>query len=492
MLDLLPTLSEKALQSQCRTKQLVILDAQIEDVQQLAAGVIAGVEVVVLNPEQDGVQQITEILAKQQQITHLHILSHGLPGALQLGSNWLSLATLDSYRQDLQAWSNALAADAHLSLYGCRVAAGTAGRNLLVQLSELTGAGISASENLTGNADLGGDWRLEVSTVAGSVSLPFTEEAIANYASVLVPFWAITDAGAFNGDSTDDLLLTSLTGENGVWFLSNGSVTEFVALPYIDPASGWNVIGFADFNGDNLDDILLANNNGATGALVNITLVAGLPGPIVFNFTPGPYIDPTSGLFASDFADFNGDNTDDVLLNNTNGEQGIWIISNGLVSSYNPLPYIDPISGWGVVGAADFNGDNTDDILLGNADGNTGAWLVSGGTVQSFASGPYLEPNAGWLPINSGDFNGNGTDDILLQNQISGAAGLWIVNNAVVTGFNALPYIDPTSNWEIVGAADIDGNGTDDIILSNPNGANAAWLVSNGVVDSFVNLPFIG
>jgi hypothetical protein len=486
MLDLLPNLSGKAPRSQYLTKQLVILDAQIDDVYHLAAGVAEGIEVVVLNPEQDGVQQITKILAQQQHITHLHILSHGLPGALQLGSNWLSLATLDSYRQDLQAWSNALAADAHISLYGCRVAAGAAGRNLLAQLSELTGAGISASENLTGNADLGGDWLLEVSTGAvDSSSLPFTEGAIANYASVLVPIWAITDSGDFNGDGTDDLLLTSLSQEYGAWTLSGGSVSAFTAFPYIDPASGWFIVGVADLDGNNTDDILLANIDGSTAGWI-------VSDGAVVAFAPGPFIPPTSGWEAIGFADFNGDNTDDVLLtNNIDGQQGIWTISDGQVTGFNVLPYIDPASGWSVEGAADLNGDGTDDILLGNVDGNTGAWLINNGAVQGFAQGPYLDPTAEWQLFNSGDFNGDGTDDILLKNEINGAAGLWIVNNAVVTSFNALPYIDPTSNWDIVGVADINGNGTDDIILSNPNGANLAWIVSNGAVSSAVDLPFI-
>jgi hypothetical protein len=489
MLDLLPNLSEKVLQNQCSTKQLVILDAQIEDVQQLAAGVIAGVEVVVLDPEQDGVQQITEILAQQQHITHLHILSHGLPGALQLGSNWLSLATLEGYRQDLQAWSGALATDAHISLYGCRVAAGAAGRNLLAQLSELTGAGISASENLTGNADLGGDWRLEVTTGAGSASLPFTEGAIANYASVLVPIWAITDSGDFNGDGTDDLLLTSLSQEYGTWILSNGSVSSFTPFPYIDPASGWFIIGAADLDGNNTDDILLANIDGSTGGWI-------VDNGAVVAFAPGPYIPPTSNWEASGFADFNGDNTDDVLLTNSvEGRQGIWTISGGQITGFSDLPYVDPASGWSVIGAGDINGDATDDIILANDDGNTGAWLITNAIVQGFVQGPYLDPSSGWLPINSGDFNGDGKDDILLQNQFSNAAGLWMVgditNNVVGITFNALPYIDPTSNWDIVGVADVNGNGTDDIILSNPNGANLAWLVSNGAVSSAVDLPFI-
>jgi hypothetical protein len=343
---------------------------------------------------------------------------------------------------------------------------------------------------LTGNADLGGDWLLEVSTGAvDSSSLPFTEGAIASYASVLVPIWAITDSGDFNGDGTDDLLLTSLSQEYGAWTLSGGSVSAFTAFPYIDPASGWFIIGTADLDGNNTDDILLANIDGSTGGWI-------VDNGAVVAFAPGPYIPPTSNWEATGFADFNGDNTDDVLLTNSvDGRQGIWTISDGQITGFSDLPYVNPTSGWSIIGAADINGDATDDIVLANDDGNTGAWLVTNATVQGFVQGPYLDPNSGWFAINSGDFNGDGKDDILLQNQFSNAAGLWMVgnitNNVVGITFNALPYINPTSNWDIIGVADVNGNGTDDIILSNPNGANLAWIVSNGAVSSAVDLPFI-
>jgi Domain of unknown function (DUF4347) len=370
---------------------------------------------------------------------------------------------------------------------------------------------------LTGNADLGGDWRLEVSTVAGSVSLPFTEEAIANYASVLI--WEIFNSGIFddnitddfssnatgdfNGDGTDDLLLTGSWGEYGAWIFDDGSENPFipVPLPAFTPFpsledSGWLIIGVADIDGNNTDDILLVNYDGGTGGWI-------VDNGAVVAFTPGPYIPPNTNWEdddytafdwkASDFADFNGDNTDDVLLTSVDGQQGIWTFSGGQVTGFSALPYVDPASGWSVLGAADINGDATDDIVLVNDDGNTGAWLITDAIVQGFVQGPYINPTSGWLPIFSGDFNGDGKDDILLQYQYS-QFGLWMVgniaNNVVGITFKALPYIDSSFDWYIAGVADINGNGTDDIILSSDNGANGAWLVNNGAVTRFVNLPF--
>ena len=83
---------------------IVIIDTGVEDWPSLAAGVLAGTEVVVLHPQEDGVAQITEFLANRRNIQALHIVSHGEPGCLYLGSTRLATETLDNYSDRLQQW----------------------------------------------------------------------------------------------------------------------------------------------------------------------------------------------------------------------------------------------------------------------------------------------------------------------------------------------------------------------------------------------------
>lgn len=164
---------------------LVFIDATLDDYQHLAQGVVPDAQVVVLDSRQDGIEQITAVLAQHNEVASVHILSHGQPGRLYLGAAQLDRTTLDRYANRLQHWSRALAADADLMLYGCAVAAGDRGANLLQQLHQLTGANIAASANRTGNSALGGDWHLERqigSVKSGSALLPAT---MAGYASVL-------------------------------------------------------------------------------------------------------------------------------------------------------------------------------------------------------------------------------------------------------------------------------------------------------------------
>ncbi|MGD1808094.1 DUF4347 domain-containing protein, partial [Dapis sp. BLCC M126] len=165
-------------------RELVVIDAGVDDYQQLLQGIKPGIYGMVLNPDRDGVQQITQILRNYRGIETLHILSHGSPGCLHLGNTQLSLETLDKYTEELQQWFIEVPSP-NLFIYGCEVAAGNTGTEFLAKVRGLTKANIAASANLTGNAALGGDWELEISLGEGQFVPAFTSESLVNYASVL-------------------------------------------------------------------------------------------------------------------------------------------------------------------------------------------------------------------------------------------------------------------------------------------------------------------
>lgn len=162
---------------------LVIVDSNVDDYQSLLGAINSQAQVVILNSDQDGVEQMSSILAAHDGIESLHILSHGAPGQLQLGSTDLTGSGLAHSAQQIQAWAKALSSRAEIFLYGCRVAAGAIGQQFVEQLSQLTGATVAASTTLTGHADLGGDWQLSFTT--GPVSTPLAPEVLASYRGVL-------------------------------------------------------------------------------------------------------------------------------------------------------------------------------------------------------------------------------------------------------------------------------------------------------------------
>ncbi|MFH7030090.1 MAG: DUF4347 domain-containing protein [Heteroscytonema crispum UTEX LB 1556] len=153
-------------------RDIVFIDKTVLDYQSLTDGINPGVKVVILNPEEDGVEQITKYL-EGGTYKSVHIVSHGSAGSLQLGSSQLNSGNLDSYKSQLQQWSNYLTEDADILLYGCNVAAGETGVGFVQQLSQITGADVAASDDLTGSAALGGDWDLEVKTREIETSLAF-------------------------------------------------------------------------------------------------------------------------------------------------------------------------------------------------------------------------------------------------------------------------------------------------------------------------------
>lgn len=65
----------------------------------------------------------------------VHIISHGSPGSIQLGSSHLDYDSLSKNAGVLQQWKDYLSADADILLYGCDVAAGTQGKAFVKQLS---------------------------------------------------------------------------------------------------------------------------------------------------------------------------------------------------------------------------------------------------------------------------------------------------------------------------------------------------------------------
>ncbi|MDZ8027125.1 MAG: DUF4347 domain-containing protein [Nostoc sp. DedQUE11] len=165
--------------------QLVFIDSQLENYQNLVAGVLPNITVVVLDPNQDGIEQISRVLALHRQVNSLHIVSHGAPGRVYLGNSQLSHETLHRYTSQLMGWANALTADAQLLLYGCEVAQTQQGMAFVQRLSELTGAAVAASTHLIGNCTLGGNWELNICIGGIASPLAFQEQVMSAYSSVL-------------------------------------------------------------------------------------------------------------------------------------------------------------------------------------------------------------------------------------------------------------------------------------------------------------------
>lgn len=147
--------------------QLAFVDTRLPDLETLIQGIQAD-QIILITPEEDGLEVIADRLFGYHDLAAVHIFSHGRTGEVNLGNATLNHDSLNEYGGTLQRWGDALAPLGDLMLYGCNV--GADGAAFLQQVSTLTGADVAASNNLTGQ---GGDWILEttVGSIEASVAL---------------------------------------------------------------------------------------------------------------------------------------------------------------------------------------------------------------------------------------------------------------------------------------------------------------------------------
>ncbi len=162
--------------------EVVFIDPNLNDYERLLEGLSSAaenrtLEIVELDPSLDGIDQISDILSERRDIGAIHILTHGSDAQINLGGSRLTSENLEAFAAPISHWGQALSADADILFYGCDIAASTDGRALLDQISQLTGADVAASDDMTGHADLGGDWELEYANgdIAADIVLPEAE-----------------------------------------------------------------------------------------------------------------------------------------------------------------------------------------------------------------------------------------------------------------------------------------------------------------------------
>jgi len=162
---------------------LIFVDSSVNDYQSLIQGASENARIVILDPSQDGIEQMSQVLSHYSDLESIQIISHGSEGRLQLGSTQLNTENLGEYAAQLQSWNTALADHADLLLYGCNVATGATGEAFVQQLSQLTGADVAASDDLTGS---GGDWDLEYTTGTIEAVSALDSNALAAYNGTLI------------------------------------------------------------------------------------------------------------------------------------------------------------------------------------------------------------------------------------------------------------------------------------------------------------------
>ncbi len=154
--------------------EVILIDPSVSDYKTLIAGLSPDIPVILLPEGGDGLANLAEALSGYQNLSSVHLVSHGSSGQLQLGDQPINAEALSAQPDQLQKLAQVFAPGADLMIYGCTVAAGEQGEAFVGQLSDaLGGVDIAASDDRTGPLSLGGDWDLEYQEGEIESVLPF-------------------------------------------------------------------------------------------------------------------------------------------------------------------------------------------------------------------------------------------------------------------------------------------------------------------------------
>jgi CSLREA domain-containing protein len=512
--------------------KITFIDTRVSNCAALAR-TIKSTRVVMLTSEIDSIKVITQAL-HQGNYQEVHLISHGSPGCLNLGGNQLSLDTLNDYAQDIETWfSRVVSPSPTLLLYGCNVAAGDAGFEFITKLQQLTGADIAASVSLTGNANQGGNWDLEVTTNPDlDIDLVIDEKTQLTYRGILADFTVTTTEDENDGqDAGKGLSLREAIqlanenpGEDNINFdssLSGGTIaltqteTNPRGFPFNDDFDITDSVNIVNSSAENITIDGLESGNGIfeiTGDNTNanlegLTLTNGRDSRFFFNDAgnggaikfSGENLTLKDSTISNSFADIGGaiSSSGHVIID------GSTVTNNGGPGVSNPSGVIDA-SSLDVINSTISN--NRDRGIF------TGILNITNSTVSNNSSdngSPYNSPGSEILASNgiitssiisgnSRDSSGNEIQDVNGEftsggNNLIGDGSGGFVNgeNGDIVGNTENP-IDPqlgelqdnggaTPTQELLdGSPAIDRGSNPDDLTTDQRGGDFARTVGNG------------
>ncbi|MEB3294201.1 MAG: DUF4347 domain-containing protein [Synechococcales bacterium] len=466
------------------SRSLLFIDSSVSDAHTLALKLTQAhavdTEVHFLQADQDAIAQITQILQGRQGIDSLHLVSHGRSGGLQLGQSWLAAETLSNYSAQLQSWGNAFTENADVFLYGCQVAEGNTGQTFVNLLAQSTGADVAASDDLTGNASLGGNWNLEFQTGAiEAVAL----QAI-DYQHTLLSFSSqdFSTSGSWlsvvedvNRDNKLDFIQASSQTVNGttvstiVTYLGDGA-GGFTPTnsPLILASSGLSNIRVGEMTGD--DKLDLVTTRSLPGSPFHFVEVHAGDGAGGFSTVQESASSISASPRSLRLADVDNDGKLNILTVNFNRQNVyVWLRNVG-ITQYQVGP--DPLD----LAVGDFNQDNKLDFVTTSPTANNILIHLGDGNGNFTAQAPIPMGTAPSM-IALGDVDGNGKLDILTAN---------VSNNVSVllgTGggnFSAPTTIAIGNRPSQISLGDMNGDGMLDIVTSNNVSNDVSIVLGDG------------
>jgi hypothetical protein len=323
----------------------------------------------------------------------------------------------------------------------------------------------------------GGIPNARVEVALGDGSGGFTRKSVTTFGGNLL---AAIEAADFNGDGKLDLAVTQpsnglvsiLLNDGTGGFPANGFTAPFVQVSF----QPW-AIKAGDFNSDNKTDLFVIRRGLNSYAVLNGDGSGG------FVINSGGSLQGTSSFFDElAISDFNADNKLDVAVIRSGANIVNVLQGNGTGQFFDyataSVPGI-PVSL--VVG--DLNGDSKPDIAVTNSvlSQRYVSVLINNGTTGFNAATNYPTDAGGILAI--GDFNGDSKPDLAISSGASQVGsnvdGVVVLTNTGDGTFSAPVHFSVSTDSDHLAVKDFNGDGKDDVVISQPNGSSVSLLLNN-------------
>ena len=225
-------------------------------------------EVIYLEKDKSGILQITEYLARKEDVDAVRIISHGGNGFFLLNNEKIDSKYIADNGALFSSWKDALSEDADIMLYGCKIAATEEGKKMVKQLAGLTGADVAAATHEVGGVLA--NWTLDYH--AGNIETAVLRIDDYEYHLAVV---VVTNSNDSGSGSLRSMINYATAGDEIIFMLNNPNDT-------IKLTSGHLVIDKTlTINGDNVigngDTVVVSGENNSkvfsiTSAATNVSL----------------------------------------------------------------------------------------------------------------------------------------------------------------------------------------------------------------------------
>jgi hypothetical protein len=280
-------------------------------------------------------------------------------------------------------------------------------------------------------------------------------------------------AADLNGDGKPDLAVANYDTDLVSVFLNEGDGTFGEHVEYTTKHHPMG-IAIADVDGDGHPDLVVPSlGEGSEGAVVQVYRNEGdgtFAGAVEYPTEDSPFL-----LVATDL---NGDGKPDLAIGHGGVRKVSVHLNRGDGTFAEPASYPTP-SGPASLAAADLNGDGLPDLVTANGERHTDTGSDTVSVLLNEGDGTFaarVDYAASTLPFFAlpADVNGDGSPDLVVSN--AGDATLSVLVNAGDGTFTAPVSVSLDAEPAGLAAADLDGDGRIDVVVTSTRSAKIRVL----------------